>query len=547
MNTSPSIPGLGPARPAAEEGAAQERGPLARLLLAAGDRPAWARPALLLLLAATAVLHLWDLAASGDANGFYAAAVLAGTESWKAFFFGSLDAANFITVDKPPASLWVVELSARIFGFSSWSLLAPEALEGVAAVWILHAAVRRRAGDGAALIAGAVLALTPVAVLMFRFDNPHALLTLLLAIGAACTLRAIERGSLGWLLLGGAAIGFGFLTKSLEAFLILPALIAVYAWAAPLPLPRRVLQLAAAAGALVAASGWWVLIVQLWPASARPYVGGSTDDSELHLALGYNGLGRIVGQGIGGGNSLFGGTPGLTRLFGESMGTQISWLLPAALIALVAGLWMTRRSPRTDLTRAALLLFGSWLVVTGIVFSFMSGIIHPYYTVRSGSGSLRTRGEGSPGGGGLPERGAFPGWRGSGEGGGAVPEGSARNGAGAGAGTANAALNSALKRTTTTWAAATVGSQSAASLELGTGGKSVMAIGGFSGSDPAPTLAQFERDVAEGRISYFIGGGHGGPGRGSGSGSQITSWVEAHFARTTIGGETVYVLTSRTS
>jgi 4-amino-4-deoxy-L-arabinose transferase-like glycosyltransferase len=697
LNTSPSIPGLGHARPAAADRPAQERGPLARLLLGAGDRPAWARPALLTLLAATAVLYLWNLAASGDANSFYAAAVLAGTESWKAFFFGSLDAANFITVDKPPASLWVMELSARLFGFSSWSLLAPEALEGVAAVWILHAAVRRRAGDAAALIAGAALALTPVAVLMFRFDNPDALLTLLLVIGAACTLRATERGGLGWLLLAGATIGIGFLTKSLEAFLILPALILVYAWAAPVSLPRRILHLAAAAGALVVASGWWVAIVQIWPASARPYVGGSTNDSELQLALGYNGLSRIVGQGMGGGggggNSLFGGAPGLTRLFGGSMGTQISWLLPAALIALVAGLWMTRRSPRTDLTRAALLLLGGWLLVTGVVFSLMSGIIHPYYTVVLGppiaglvaiggvmlwqrrgewparavmaamvlasmvwsealllrdsswypavqyvvagaglialallllaplkrgrlvavaavavmliaglagpaayalqtattphTGSIPVAGPstasatmgpggGSPGGagfpagersGGRPGSGTVPG-RGEGfpggakgfhgrggaggEGARAFPAGTggegARGGGGGGMAASNAALTSLLKKTSTTWAAAAVGSQSAASLELSTGGKAVMAIGGFSGSDPAPTLAQFERDVAEGRIAYFIAGGQGGgPGGGSSSAAQITSWVESHFAKTTVGGETVYVLTQKTS
>src|SRR5580704_637980 len=152
--------------------------------------PGWYRPTFLVMLAAVAVLYLWDLSASGDANSFYAAAVWAGTRSWKALFFGSLDPSNAITVDKPPASLWVMGLSGRIFGFSSWSLLVPQALEGVASVGLLYAAVRRWSGPAAGLLAGGVLALTPVAALMFRFDNPDAMLVLLLVAAAYCTVRA---------------------------------------------------------------------------------------------------------------------------------------------------------------------------------------------------------------------------------------------------------------------------------------------------------------------------------------------------------------------
>ena len=154
-----------------------QRGWDRRLLRGRPGDPAWARPALLGLLLATAVLYLAGLSRSGYANEFYAAAVQAGTKSWKAFLFGSLDSGNFITVDKTPASLWVMELSGRLFGFSSWSLLAPQALEGVACVGVLYATVRRWSGPAAAIIAGAVLALTPVATLMFRFDNPDALLS----------------------------------------------------------------------------------------------------------------------------------------------------------------------------------------------------------------------------------------------------------------------------------------------------------------------------------------------------------------------------------
>ena len=171
----------------------------------------WVRPALIALLLLTAVAYLWNLGASGDANSFYAAAVQAGTKSWKAFFFGSLDSSSFITTDKPPASIWVMALSGRIFGFSSWSMLVPQALEGVASVALLYAAIRRWFGPAAGIAAGAILAITPVAALMFRFNNPDALLVLLL-VGSAYTMtRALEHGTLRWIVATGALVGFGFL------------------------------------------------------------------------------------------------------------------------------------------------------------------------------------------------------------------------------------------------------------------------------------------------------------------------------------------------
>jgi 4-amino-4-deoxy-L-arabinose transferase-like glycosyltransferase len=343
----------------------------------------------LALLGATALLYLWGLGASGWANSFYAAAVQAATQSWKAFFFGSSDAANSITVDKPPASLWVMAVSARIFGVNAWSLLVPQALGGVAAVGLLYATVRRWFSPGAALLAGAVLALTPVATLMFRFDNPDALLTLTLVAGAYCVVRATERASTRWLALAGVCVGLGFLTKMLQAFLVLPAFALVYLVAAPMPLRRRLGQLVVAGLALVASAGWWVAIVELWPASSRPYIGGSQNNSVLELILGYNGLGRLTGEEVGsvtgvpaGGNGggMWGQT-GWSRLFDNEIGGQIAWLVPAALLFLGALLWLGRRAPRTDRTRAALLLWGGWLLVTGLVFSYMQGIFHAYYAV----------------------------------------------------------------------------------------------------------------------------------------------------------------------
>ncbi len=400
------------------------RGYLGALVRGRPGDPRWARPALLALLVLTAALYTFGLSRSGWANDFYAAAVQAGTKSWKAFFFGSFDAANFITVDKTPASLWVMELSARAFGLNSWSLLLPQAAEGVATVALLYATVRRWHGPAAGLIAAAIAALTPVAALMFRFDNPDALLVLLMTAAAYATTRAIDSGRTRWLVLTGGLLGFAFLTKMLQGFLVVPAFALAYLVAGPPRLGRRLWQLLAGGAALVAGAGWWVAIVELTPAADRPYIGGSTTNSVLQLALGYNGLGRLDGSetgsvGFGGGaGPRFSGSAGLTRLFAADMGGQVSWLLPAALISLAVIAWLSWRATRTGLrdgagrlagqatsaprgvpgpsgargcppegtvlpraNTAAALMWGGWLLVTAGVFSFMAGIIHPYYTV----------------------------------------------------------------------------------------------------------------------------------------------------------------------
>lgn len=399
-------------------------------------RQRWEWPALAALLVITGALYLWDLSASGWANSFYSAAVQAGSVSWKAFLFGASDAAGSITVDKPPASLWVMALSVKVFGLNSWAMLVPQALMGVATVGLVYSSVRRYFSAQAGLIAGAVLALTPVAALMFRFNNPDALLVLLLTGAVVATLRAIENGRTRWLILAGVLVGLGFLTKQLQAVLVVPGIAAVYLIAAPLSLWRRIRDGLAAVVAMIVSAGWWVAIVELTPASDRPYVGGSTDNSFLNLTFGYNGLGRIFGNsrgatstgtgavgdavagalpgaasgavsgaaqgaaqgaasgaasGVGpgaaaigpqaGGGGLFNSNVGLTRMFAGDLGGHIAWLIPAALILGLAGLWIIGRGMRTDVRRAALLLWGATLVVTGLTFSLMDGTFHQYYTV----------------------------------------------------------------------------------------------------------------------------------------------------------------------
>jgi len=626
-------------------------------------RPRWVRPAVAALLLGTALLYLWGLGASGWANGYYSAAAQAGSASWKAWFFGSFDAGNAITVDKTPAALWIMGLSVRLFGLNAWSILVPEALAGVAAVGLLHATVRRWFGPVAGLLAGAVFAITPVAVLMFRFNNPDALLVLFLVAAAYAVTRALERASTRWLVLAGALVGFGFLTKMLQAVLVLPGFGLVYLVAAPTSMRRRLGQLALATLAMVGAAGWWVAVVALWSAASRPYIGGSQHNSILELTLGYNGFGRLTGEETGSVGGMNGwGTTGWSRLFTAEIGGQVAWLLPAALVLLAAGLWLRGRAPRIDRPRAALMLWGGWLLVTAATFSFMQGIFHAYYTValapaigalagigatllwrarrlstdlvlaaavagtavwsyvllsrsadwypwlrvtvlaaglaaaglwvvarrlRPGAaaavagvallavlagpagyalntaatvhnGAVPSAGPvvagarfGGPGGPrvggplrvGVPPAGAGPVAGGPAPGGGPV---AGRPGGMGGLLTASTPSTELVTLLTTDsgryrWVAATVGANNAAGYQLATGAP-VLAIGGFNGSDPAPTLAQFRQYVSQHRIHYFITGGMGGPGGGSAAAQEIAAWVAANYTATTVGGTTVYDL-----
>ncbi len=333
------------------------------------------------MIALTGALYLWGLSANGWANSFYSAAVQSSSQSWTAFLFGSTDSANAITVDKAPGALWVMDASVRLFGFSSWSLLVPQALEGIAAVALLYAAVRRINGPAAGLLAGSVLALTPVAALMFRFNNPDTLLVLLLVAAAYCVQRACENpGGRWWLPLAGVAVGFAFLAKMGQAFLVVPGFAAAYLLTAYAPRKTRVMRLAFAGVALLASGGWYLMLVTLWPADHRPYIGGSAHNSIVELALRYNGFGRLTGDEPGGlGNT--NRDVGWSRLFDSGMGAEIAWLIPAALICIAAALIITWREPRTNAIRGACVLWGGWLVVTGLVISYSNGIIHPYYTV----------------------------------------------------------------------------------------------------------------------------------------------------------------------
>ncbi|OLT50140.1 glycosyl transferase [Gordonia sp. CNJ-863] len=623
----------------------------------------WERLSLATLLIGTGVLYLWNLSINGWANSFYSAAIQAGSQSWKAWFFGSSDMANSITVDKPPASLWIPGISARIFGVNSWSILVPEVLMGVASVALLYLITRKYFGHWAGILAGAVLALTPVAALMFRFDNPEALLILLMIAAVWSLMKAVDDGRWRWLILTGVFIGFGFLTKQLQVMLIVPALSITYLAFGPRGWLRRLGQLFAALGAMIVSAGWWILAVELWPASSRPYIGGSQNNSILELTLGYNGFGRLNGNETGAvvpGRSGMGevggpgggpwGETGWLRMFEPAQGGQIAWLIPTGLLLAVVAAVLIGGARRTDPRRAYLAVWGMWLLVTMGVFSFMAGIFHQYYTaalapavaalvagggavcwshrgrlwvrialgasvwIAAGwgfvllnrtpdfvpwlrvvvlvvgvvagaamvfanvrgvaaaavtgailaglagpvaytidtvttekSGSIitagpRVEGEFGPGGRGGPGQG-MPGSRG-GDGPGGLLRGS----------TPTAAVVEKLNADADqyTWVAAAVGSMSASGYQLESG-HSVMPIGGFNGSDPSPTLAEFQKLVAEKKIHWFLGGG-GGPGMGGDPmgvdserpASSISAWVQENFTAVTVDGVTMYDLTQQT-
>lgn len=648
----------------------------------------------LLMLAATFVFF-WNLTASGYANEFYSAAAQAGSKNWEAFLWGSLDAGNAITVDKPPASIWLMALSVRLLGLSSFAILLPQALMGVVCTYLLYATVRRVWGNAAGIVAGIVFITMPVAALMFRFNNPDALLILLMLGAAACVLRGLElpadrhgnRVRTRWYAVAGLLIGLGFLTKQFQVLLVLPGFGLAMLLLSPTTWPRRLLDAVVALGAMVVGAGWWVLLTVLVPSGSCPYFGGSQTDSFIELTFSYNGLGRLTGNETGsvilGANEALGasrggmwGETGLFRLWTSDFGDQITWLAPIAFAAIVLGLiaatpakkgqvyfsrfYLGKRDCEVDLNtakrirRAQIVIFGAWLIVTWLVFSFMAGIFHAYYTValspaiaalvaifgasllalhdrpwmpgvagfliavtsawdmalilHSGSfawlgicigvigvvaglalciigfwmqdrlpatwpltlkhgargvatigivallagpivwtactistghtGSIVTAGPGGSMGGG-------PGGGGPG-GNGATPDGGSSP---LGGTSANDSLVELLTQNASgyRWAAATTGSQNAASYQLASE-LPVMAIGGFNGSDPAPTLDEFKVYVAQGLIRYYIasggmGGGMGGTQMGgSSAASEIAEWVAQNYTVQTIGNTTVYDL-----
>lgn len=352
-----------------------------------------ARPEFSVLLVLSGLLFLWGLTKNGMANDYYAATVQSMASSWHNFIYGSFDMSGVMTVDKPPLAFWVQALSVKMFGYGTLSMLVPQALMGVASVALTYDLVDRRWGRYPALISGAVLALTPMAVAIFRHNNPDALLMLLSVAALWFVLRALEDGRTKWLIFAGAAIGAAFTTKMGAALLVIPALGAAYLWSAPVPRKRAFVQLLAGGGVMIAVAGAWPLLMALTPAASRPWISGTTDNSIWSLITEYNGLGRLNGQmgGPGGGNGggpgggagggVFGGEAGLTRLFNSAMGAQVAWLFGFAAVGGVAIALVSKLRP-SDARSGWLIAVGGIFATCAIAFSFAKGIFHPYYTAQ---------------------------------------------------------------------------------------------------------------------------------------------------------------------
>ena len=373
-----------------------------------------------LVLLLGAFTNFYQLQREGFANLYYSAAIRSMLESWHNFFFVSFDPGGFVSVDKPPLGFWIQAASAKLLGYSGFSILLPEALAGIISIGVLYLLVRRLFGTEAGLLAALFLAITPVSVVTNRNNTIDSLLVLSVLLAAYTLSRAAETGSLRWLLLTAFLVGLGFNIKMLEAYLVVPALALMYLLGAPISWWKRVQRLAIAGGVLLAVSLCWILTVDLIPASARPYVGSTSDNSELSLALGYNGIQRLLGMvfragrqaasgtasvfAIGPGGASENGAPGIFRLLNAQLGGQASWLLALGLVGALATGWgfrhgggvraltasaqtlpvpteqqaPTERRPAAHLTprQAALVLWMTW-TLTMVVFFSVAGFFPP--------------------------------------------------------------------------------------------------------------------------------------------------------------------------
>ena len=390
----------------------------------------WSRLSLAGVMLISIFMNFYQLGQNGFGNLYYASAIRSMLDSWHNFFFVAFDPGGFVSIDKPPLGFWLQAASAKIFGFTPFSIFLPQALAGVLSVLLLYHLVRRHFGVVAGLLAALALAISPISVLTNRNNTIDSTLVLVMLLGAWAVLRAAERGKLRWLLLCAVFVGLGFNIKMLEAYLVVPAYGLLYLLAAPRRIWVRIGHLALAGLLMLSISLSWAVAVDLTPAASRPYVGSSQNNSEISLALGYNGIQRLLGQfGFGGGNSgstsgnttqpslpagiergtftggdfpqpgaggsgqspqglgsggggstgMFNtGNPGLLRLFNEPLGGQIVWLLPMALLGILALAWQRRPSFRENRQQHSLILWGTWLLTMAVFFS-VATFFHQYY------------------------------------------------------------------------------------------------------------------------------------------------------------------------
>ncbi|HEV8559176.1 MAG TPA: glycosyltransferase family 39 protein [Actinophytocola sp.] len=352
------------------------------------EQPRWARPALLIIAAAAGTLYAWGIAAM-QLHLYYGPAVRSMSGSWSAFFFATYDPQVTVTLDKLPGAFWVQALSARIFGFHPWSVLLPQVLACVATILVLYKMIHRWMGPAAGLLAAAGYATMPIVAALARTQISDVVLVLLLVLAADAWQRAILTGRLAPLLWSGVWVGLAFQTKLAQAWAVLPAFALVYLFTAPAPLRRRAGQLTLAGAVSLAVSFLWIVPMLLIPATARPYIDGSVDNSPLSMVFGYNGFNRygIANEGaevLGTGGPVRAG-PGSpwSYLLSDGVAPQVGWLYPLAIAGLVAGLiWAARWRPEreTRFVRAVFAMWGLWLLIHAIAFG-ISRNPHTFYVI----------------------------------------------------------------------------------------------------------------------------------------------------------------------
>jgi 4-amino-4-deoxy-L-arabinose transferase-like glycosyltransferase len=350
-------------------------------------RPAWEIGTLIVILLAASVLYVWGLAGNGWANAYYSAAVQAGLHDPVSFLFGSSDWGNSVSIDKPPLSLWIMGLSVRLFGLNTWALLLPQAAMSMGSTLLIYSLARRYLPAYAALLSAAVFATTPITVLLARYNNPDPLMVLLMLSAFYAGIRATESGRVRLLYLAVGFLALGFLTKQLQAFMVLPAIALVFLFYVQKSWQKAAISLVLAGLLLAAGSLAWPIAVDLTPPGSRPYVGGSTTNSMLELTLGYNGIDRLIQQDHGRSAALtpqeFHGVDsdaGLFRLFNANYGQESGWLLLPALIVCLVVVAQAVRGRRGAVRPIFALAVAAWMVTTYVVLSFMGNSIHSYYT-----------------------------------------------------------------------------------------------------------------------------------------------------------------------
>lgn len=347
----------------------------------------WDRVGLVVLLLATTASFLWGLDRNGWANPYYSAAAQAGSHDWKAFFFGSFEWGNLITVDKTPLSIWIMSLSIRLFGLSSWAILAPQAVMGVATTYLIYSILKRGFGAAPALLGGAIYATTPVVFLMSRYNNPEPLMGLLTVAAVAVTIRAVEKQRLRLFAAAGLLLGLAFMAKQIQAFVVIPALCVLVLGVSSGTLSRRIRQLLVAAASLLATSAAWLVAVELTPSSTRPYIGGSSSNSPIELTLDYNGLARFIQipMNINGSRSaskdeLAPYNGGFSRIFDGNFAPEIAWYLFPAIALSISLIVLNRSLSFNEQEKNIAVLAVTWFATTFLLLCFMGSMIHTYYT-----------------------------------------------------------------------------------------------------------------------------------------------------------------------